>query len=89
MLLLGSIPIVHERLENANNKNKDLKVKMYYMALKTMLQRTYPSLSSVELGKRDTNNIAILLKHKDSIELVCADGYKRRCYPVLASLMRW
>ena len=36
-LLLGSIPIIHERSEDANNKNKDLKAKIYHMALKTML----------------------------------------------------
>ena len=54
MLLLGSIPIVHEWLENANNKNKDLKAKIYQMALKTMLQRTYPSLSSIDFEKKET-----------------------------------
>ena len=37
MLLLDFIPIVHERSEDANNKNKDLKAKIYHMALKTML----------------------------------------------------
>ena len=47
-LLLGFIPIIHERLENANNKDKDLKAKIYYMALKTMLQLTYSSFSSIE-----------------------------------------
>ncbi len=29
----------------------------------------------------------MLESSKDGIELVCADGYKRRCYPVLAGLM--
>ncbi len=43
-LLLGSIPIVYERSEDANNKDKNLQAKFYYMALKTMLQRIYPSL---------------------------------------------
>ncbi len=43
-LLLDSIPIVHELSEDANNKDKNLKAKIYYMALKTMLQHTYPSL---------------------------------------------
>ncbi len=43
-LFLGSIPIVHEQLEDANNQDKDLKAKIYHMALKTMLQRTYLSL---------------------------------------------
>ena len=33
MLLLGSILFVHEWLEDANNKNKDLKAKIYHIAL--------------------------------------------------------
>ena len=37
MLFLDSIFIIHERSEDANNKNKDLKAKIYHMALKTML----------------------------------------------------
>ena len=37
MFFLGSIPIIHERSEATNNENKDLKSKIYYMALKTML----------------------------------------------------
>ena len=86
-LLLSSILIIHERSKDANNKDKDVKAKIYHMALKTMLQRTYPSLPSVELRKRDTNDIEALLEHKDGIELVCANGYKRRCYPVLADFM--
>ena len=47
-LLLGSIPIIHERSEDTNNKNKDLKAKIYHMALKTMLQCTYPSFSFID-----------------------------------------
>ena len=46
-LLLGSISIVHEQSEDANKKDKDRKAKIYYMALKTILQRTYPSIPSV------------------------------------------
>ena len=41
ILLFGSIAIVHEQSKDANNIDKDLKVKIYHMALKTMLQRTY------------------------------------------------
>ena len=52
-----------------------------------MLQRTYSSLPFVELRKRDTNDVAILLEHKDDIELVFVDSYKRRCYLVLVGLM--
>ncbi len=50
-LLLGSIPIIYERSEDANNQNKDLKAKIYHMTLKTMLQRTYPGLSSKEIRR--------------------------------------
>ena len=40
-LLLGSISIVYERLEDGDNKNKDLTVKIYYLALITILQYKY------------------------------------------------
>ena len=36
-LLLGSILIFHKRSEDTNNKDKDLKAKIYHMALKTIL----------------------------------------------------
>ena len=36
-LFLGFIPLVHERLD-LNNKNKDLKAKIYHLILKTMLE---------------------------------------------------
>ena len=38
-LLLGSILIVHERSEDGNNKDQDLKAKIYHLALTTMLER--------------------------------------------------
>lgn len=37
MLLPSFIPIIDKPLEDRNNKNKDLKVNIYYMAFKTML----------------------------------------------------
>ena len=37
-LLLGSISIIHERSEDGNNKDQDLKAKIYHLALTTMLQ---------------------------------------------------
>ena len=42
-LFLGSIFVVHERLKNGNNKDKDLKAKIYYLVLKTILQHNYLS----------------------------------------------
>ena len=38
ILFLDSIPIVYKRAEDSNIKNKDLKAKTYYLALKTMLE---------------------------------------------------
>ena len=32
MLFLGSISIIYKRLEDVNNKNKDLKAKIYHIA---------------------------------------------------------
>ena len=39
ILLLGFILIVYKQLENSNNKDRDLKTKIYHLALKTMLER--------------------------------------------------
>ena len=52
MLFLSSILNVYERLEDANNKDINLKAKIYNKALKTMLQYTYPGLSFYELFKK-------------------------------------
>lgn len=41
-LFLGSISIIYERSEDENNKDKDLKTKIYHLALKTMLQCKSP-----------------------------------------------
>ncbi len=38
ILLLGSIPIVHKQVEDPNNKDRDLKAKIYLLALETMLK---------------------------------------------------
>lgn len=51
-LLLNIIPIFHKRLEDVNIKDKDLKAKIYYMTLKTLLQYTYLNLLFVDFEKR-------------------------------------
>ena len=38
ILFLGYIPIVYKQLKDLNNKNRDLKAKIYHLALKTMLE---------------------------------------------------
>lgn len=37
MLLIDPLVIVYKEIKDANNKNKDLKIKIYYIALKTIL----------------------------------------------------
>ena len=87
MLSLGFIPLVHERSENANSNDKNLKANIYHMALKTILQYIYPSLLFDNLRNRNTDDVAVFFKYKDSTELMCADGYKKHCYLVLVGLM--
>lgn len=36
-LLLQSISVIHKQSEDTDNKNKDLKAKIYHLALKTIL----------------------------------------------------
>ncbi len=42
-LLLDSIPIVYERAEDSNNKDRDLKSKTYHLALRIILKHIYPT----------------------------------------------
>ena len=39
ILFIGSIPIVHEQTEDSDHKNRDLKIIIKYLALKTKLKR--------------------------------------------------
>ena len=39
------------------------------------------------LKKKDINDVAALFKYKNSIKLVCANGYKICCYPILAGFI--
>lgn len=40
------------------------------------------------LIKRDTNDVAVLLKYyKDNIELIYANNYKKYCYLILVGFM--
>ena len=38
ILFLSLILILHKRAKDSNNKNRDVKAKTYYLALKTMLE---------------------------------------------------
>lgn len=87
MLFLSFIPIVYKWLKDANNKNKDLKIKIYYMVFKTILQNIYPSFFFVDFKKVNSINIVILLKYKDNIELVYTNGYEKHCYFIPINLI--
>ncbi len=50
-LLLGFIPIIYEPSKDANNKDKDLKAKIYHITLKTILQYIYSGLLSKEMRR--------------------------------------
>ena len=51
MLFLGFISIVYKQSKEVNNKNKNLKVKIYFMAFKTILQRTYLRFFFIDFKK--------------------------------------
>ena len=76
-MFLGLIPIVYERSKNEDNKDKNLKDNIYYLALKTMLQYRYPLSKCNQLS---ANNILYILFqeiYKEDIEIWHADGCKR------------
>ena len=53
-----------------------------------MLYCSYPCLSSDELRIKKNYDVTVLHEYtKEGIKLICADGYKKRCYPLLAGLM--
>lgn len=52
ILFLSSILIVYKRSKDANNKDKNLKIKIYHMALQAILQYIYSSFPSVNLKKK-------------------------------------
>ena len=50
-LTLGSFFIIYKCLKDTNNKKKDLKVKIYYLILKTISHYTYHSFSFINFKK--------------------------------------
>ena len=87
ILLLGSIPIVYKRLKDGNNKNKDLKAMIYYLALKTMLQRKCPLSMYRWLGTYNILDIALQETYKEHIKIRCTNSFERHCYPIFLALM--
>lgn len=49
-------------------------LKIYYMALKTILQYIYPNFFLIDLKKKDINNITLLFKYKNNIKLIYING---------------
>ncbi len=52
ILFLGFIQIILKQLEDTNNKDKNLKVKIYHITLKFILWHIYLSLFFVDFGKK-------------------------------------
>lgn len=69
-------------MKDANNKNKSLKAKIYYMALKKIYYNVFFLASLLKISRRkDTNDVTVMLEYtKDVIELVCTDSNKRYYY---------
>lgn len=80
--------ITYKQADNLNNKHRNLKAKIYYLVLRTILKRMYPT-HYLKYQYKVTQVIKIALKeyYDDSIEMICANGLKRRCYPVLIGVM--
>ena len=73
ILFLDSILIIYKRSEDGNNKDKNLKTKIYYMALKTILQRTYSSFLSVSW--LEENKTLMMLQYDLSIQKMALNWY--------------
>ncbi len=73
-LLLDTIHIVHEQSEDGDNKDKDLKAKIYHLVLQTMLHFKYPSSTCKWLCTNNILDIALQETYKEGIEIRCADG---------------
>lgn len=50
--IFGLYKNIFKVIEDVNNKNKNLKLKIYYMALKTMLQHIYSSFLVDDFKKK-------------------------------------
>ena len=62
-------------------------MKIYYMALKTMLQYTHLNFPFIDFEKKNTNDVIALLEYKDDIELMYPDGYKIGYYSILVGFV--
>lgn len=86
-LFLGSISIIHERLKDRDNKNQDLKAKIYYLALKTILQRKCSFSKCSQLDANNVLDIALEETYKEGIKIWCVNSFKQSCYLTLMGLI--
>lgn len=52
ILFLNSISIIYKSSKDSNYKNKDLKTKIYYIILKTILQYIFFGFSYINFKKK-------------------------------------
>lgn len=86
-LLLGFISVVYKRLEDGDNKNKDLKAKISHLTLKTMLQYNYFLSIYKQWSINNIIDIAIQEIYKKAIKIWYDDGIKQHYYHIIAALI--
>lgn len=84
-LLLSSIPIVYKRAKDMKNKDKNLKVKVYHLALKTMFEYIILVFSLFIFIL--LTNLAFIEYYNKGIEMLCVGDFKWCYYPVIARVI--
>ena len=81
-LLFGLISIVYKWSKDKDNKDKDLKVKIYHLVLKIILQCKCPSSTYSQLNDNNILNIVFQEIYEEGIKIQCANSFKQ-CYYLL------
>lgn len=74
-------------LKDKNTKNKDLRIKIYHLALNTILKHKCPSLIYKQFGTNNILNIVLQKTYKEDIEIWYTNSFKQYYYPILAALI--
>lgn len=81
-----SILIVYERAKDSNNKDKNLKIRVYYLALKIMLKH----ISKLVIFCNRQYKLfkaALIEYYKKGIEIFYANSLKHCCFPILLNVI--
>lgn len=74
-------------MEDENNKNLDLKAKIYHLILKNMLKYKYLLSKYIWLDTNNIPNLALKKIYKENIEIWYSNSFKQYNYPILADLI--